>query len=233
MFSDPNLIAKLAGNSRTAKHLADPKFMNLVRPRSLFSFPPCPYASLFRQLSMIQKNPSLAGDFMNSDPRLIDVLGVLFGVDMQGFSRPEGSDELPPGLSGSSSSASPPPPTSPPQASSSSRAEAQKTKDVVMEEAEPVDDGEARAKAEAEAEKKAGAEAYKKRALDDAERHFSRAWDVWPKDITFLTNLAAVYFEKGEYGRSIETCEKAVEEGREVRLSVSSPVAQHSSRHRA
>lgn len=30
MFSDPNLIAKLAGNPRTSKHLADPGFMNMV-----------------------------------------------------------------------------------------------------------------------------------------------------------------------------------------------------------
>ena len=49
---------------------------------------------------------------------------------------------------------------------------------------------EAAAKREAEAEKKKGAEAYKKRELDVAETHFSRAWEVWPKDITFLTNLS-------------------------------------------
>ena len=30
MFSDPNLIAKLAANPRTSKHLADPNFMNMV-----------------------------------------------------------------------------------------------------------------------------------------------------------------------------------------------------------
>ena len=60
-----------------------------------------------------------------------------------------------------------------------------------MKEPEPeVDDEEAAAKGEAEAEKKKGSEAYKKRDLEAAETHFSRAWEVWPKDITFLTNLS-------------------------------------------
>lgn len=31
MFADPNLIGKLASNPRTAKHLADPSFMQKVR----------------------------------------------------------------------------------------------------------------------------------------------------------------------------------------------------------
>ena len=31
MFSEPNLIAKLAGNPRTQKYLSDPAFMNTVR----------------------------------------------------------------------------------------------------------------------------------------------------------------------------------------------------------
>ena len=56
-----------------------------------------------------------------------------------------------------------------------------------MEEDE--DDEEVKARKEAEAEKKLGAEAYKKRDFEAAITHFSKAWDVWPKDITFLTNL--------------------------------------------
>lgn len=30
MFADPNLLGKLAGNPRTAKHLADPSFLMKV-----------------------------------------------------------------------------------------------------------------------------------------------------------------------------------------------------------
>jgi stress-induced-phosphoprotein 1 len=99
-----------------------------------------------------------------------------------------------------------------------------------------VDDEEAQAKREAEAAKKAGSEAYKKREFEEAATQFSKAWDLWPKDITFLTNLggrrwlffkqsipaasessAAVYFEQAEYDKAIEACEKAAEEGRSLR----------------
>lgn len=56
-----------------------------------------------------------------------------------------------------------------------------------MEEDE--DDEEVKARKGAEAEKKLGSEAYKKRDFEAATAHFSKAWDIWPKDITFLTNL--------------------------------------------
>ncbi|KAJ6567294.1 activator of Hsp70 and Hsp90 chaperone [Mycena vulgaris] len=194
MFADPNLFGKLAANPRTQKHLADPAFV--------------------QKLNMIQKNPVLADSAMQ-DPRMIDVIGALMGIDMQGFSRPEGSEEMPPSMSTSP----PPAKASPPPAASSSKPPPQPTppppaEDVEMPEA---DDEEAVAKKEAEAAKKAGSEAYKKREFEEAAKQFSKAWDLWPKDITFLTNLGAVYFEQGEYDKTIETCEKAAEEARSLR----------------
>jgi stress-induced-phosphoprotein 1 len=57
------------------------------------------------------------------------------------------------------------------------------------EEAEE-DSEDAAAKKAAEAEKKLGADAYKKRNFEVAITHFSKAWETWPKDVTFLTNLA-------------------------------------------
>ena len=53
-----------------------------------------------------------------------------------------------------------------------------------------VDEEEAQAKKTAAAAKQAGAEAYKKRDFDEAIKQFEHAWDAWPKDITYLTNLA-------------------------------------------
>ncbi|KAF7331762.1 Activator of Hsp70 and Hsp90 chaperones [Mycena kentingensis (nom. inval.)] len=192
IFSDPNLFGKLAAHPRASKHLADPAFV--------------------QKLNMIQQNPAMADGLMN-DPRMIDVLGALMGIDMQGFTRPEGSDELPPGMS-----ASPPPP--PPAASTSKPTPvpeptpAPPAEDVEMTEE---DTEEAAIKKEAEAAKKAGSEAYKKRDFTEAATQFAKAWDLWPKDITFLTNLGAVYFEQGEYDKAIETCEKAADEGRSLR----------------
>ncbi|KAM6495682.1 activator of Hsp70 and Hsp90 chaperone [Amanita muscaria] len=190
MFSDPNLIAKLAANPRTQKHLADPSFV--------------------QKLQLYQQNPSLAQNAFQ-DPRMIDVLGALMGIDMHGFARPEGSDEMPPEFR--------PNPASPPSTSTPPKPEAKPepapaTEDIGMEQ---VDDEEAKAKKEAEEAKKAGSEAYKKKDFDEAIKRFEHAWDAWPKDITFLTNLGAAHFEKGDYDKAIEACEKAVEEGRSIR----------------
>jgi len=123
---------------------------------------------------------------------MITALGVLMGVDMQGFAREEGSDELPPGLSKSGPT---PASSSKPAASSFSQSSSSKppapTEDVKMEEPEEeIDDEEAQAKKAALAEKAKGNESYKKREFDDAIASFKKAWEVWPKDITFLTNLA-------------------------------------------
>lgn len=62
-----------------------------------------------------------------------------------------------------------------------------------------------------------GTAAYKSRDFDSAIKAFQSAWDESPTDITFLTNLAAVYFEQADYEKCIETCDKAVEEGRALR----------------
>ncbi|KAI0260926.1 chaperone [Gloeopeniophorella convolvens] len=202
MFSDPNLLTKLAANPRTAKHLADASFM--------------------QKIQLVQQNPQLGQSLLSSDPRMIDVLGALMGIDMQGFSRPEGSDDLPPGVPTASTStasppSSPPPAARPSPAPAASSSKAPEPEDVKMAEEDAEEDDDAEARKAAEAEKKLGADAYKKRELDAAVTHFSKAWELWPKDITFLTNLGAAYFEKGEYDKSIETCQKAVDEGREIR----------------
>lgn len=59
-----------------------------------------------------------------------------------------------------------------------------------MKDPEPAEEDEdAKAKKEAEQQKQLGGAAYKKRDLEAAEQHFSKAWEVWSKDITYLTNL--------------------------------------------
>lgn len=195
IFRDPGMWAKLAANPKTAPLLNDPSFA--------------------AQLRMMQANPQLAGNAFN-DPRMITVLGVLMGIDMQAFAREEGSDELPPGLKKEDApapSSSKPTPT-PPKPS-------QPAADVKMADPEPEEpeeeDEEAIAKKSALAEKAKGNDSYKKREFDAAIESFKKAWELWPKDITFLTNLAAAQFEKGDYDGAIATCETAVEEARSLR----------------
>lgn len=140
----------------------------------------------------MQSNPQLAGNAFN-DPRMISVLGVLMGIDMQGFARDEGSDELPPGFGKTAppSSSS----TNPAGSSSSAQPSSSKTsapaEDVKMAEPEEdEDDEDAQAKKAALVEKAKGNESYKKREFDDAIASFTKAWELWSKDITFLTNKA-------------------------------------------
>ncbi|XP_021199233.3 stress-induced-phosphoprotein 1 [Helicoverpa armigera] len=66
-------------------------------------------------------------------------------------------------------------------------------------------------------EKDQGNECYKKKDLENALKHYQKAMEHDPTDITFYTNMAAVYFEQKEYEKCIKECEKAIDIGRENR----------------
>jgi stress-induced-phosphoprotein 1 len=198
MFNDPQLIQKLAANPKTSKFLTDGAFM--------------------QKLMNMKNNPNASQD-MFQDPRMITVLGVLMGIDMDMMGG------MPPGGPEGSSSSRPqeaeedvPMPDARPASG-----QAQQSKDEPEAEREPEPEDEeaaekaekAKAKAEADKEKALGTEQYKKRNFTEAITHYSKAWELY-KDITYLNNLGAAYFEKGEYEEAIKACEKAVEEGREI-----------------
>jgi stress-induced-phosphoprotein 1 len=215
MFSDPGLFAKLAANPKTASLLADRDFMQKVLRCSLSVLNLTTDMSTLYSASTNATKPtsrSTVSSFSPSlpripshspprvafqDPRMIQVLGVLMGIDMQGFAREEGSNDLPEGIvpMDTSPPSSPPRPTPKPTPTTSFTApppsKSAPPPDTKMEEPEEEEeDDDAKAKKEAEEEKKKGNEAYKARNFDEAEKHFEKAWEIWPKDITFLTNLA-------------------------------------------
>jgi tetratricopeptide (TPR) repeat protein len=66
-----------------------------------------------------------------------------------------------------------------------------------------------------------GNEAYKKKDFETALKHYEKAAELCPTVITYLTNQAAVYFEQNNYEKCIETCEKAIEIGRENKAEYS------------
>ncbi|CAH8629921.1 Stress-induced-phosphoprotein 1 [Schistosoma haematobium] len=72
-------------------------------------------------------------------------------------------------------------------------------------------------RAEADSEKEKGNDAYKKKDFEAAITHYDNAIKLDPTCITYYTNKAAVYYEKGEYDKCVEICEEAVEIGRENR----------------
>lgn len=178
------MIQKLASNPKTRSFLSDPSFM--------------------AKLQQIQQNPLMSQDLF-SDPRMIQVLGVMMGVDMD---LREGGPDGEPVIQDMSM----------PDAPSETRAPepAQKAPEP---EPEPEVDEEAaekkKKKEEADKEKALGTENYKKRNFDEAIEHYSKAWEIF-NDITYLNNLGAAYFEKGDYEKCIESCTKAIEEGRMI-----------------
>ncbi|KAK5630411.1 hypothetical protein RRF57_006126 [Xylaria bambusicola] len=188
MFSDPNLLTKLMNNPKTSGYFSDPSFIAKVQA--------------------LQKNPQNTQELF-SDPRMIQVLGVAMGIDMD-MRTPE---DMPGGAPGTSSKEAeedvemPDRKPSPPKASEPEP------------EPEPELDEEAlqkkKAKEEADKEKALGTENYKKRNFDEAIAHYTKAWDLY-KDITYLNNLGAAYFEKGDYQACIDACTKAIEEGRMI-----------------
>ncbi|KAI9742325.1 MAG: Hsp90 cochaperone [Claussenomyces sp. TS43310] len=194
MFNDPQLIQKLAANPKTSKFLADPAFM--------------------MKLQQIQRNPQMSQD-MFSDPRMIQVMGVLMGVDMDMMSGAEAAkDER---FQSREAEEDVPMPDARPS-TSEARKETKAPEPEPTPESEPEDDDAVtakKAKEEAEAEKKLGTEQYKKRNFDEAIAHYAKAWELH-KDITYLNNLGAAKFEKGDYQGAVEACSQAVEHGREV-----------------
>jgi stress-induced-phosphoprotein 1 len=62
MFSDPNLLAKIASNASTKHLLADPSFMLKLR--------------------QVQSNPQLLQQELLQDQRLMQVMAMLLGINM-------------------------------------------------------------------------------------------------------------------------------------------------------
>jgi stress-induced-phosphoprotein 1 len=188
MFSDPNMIQKLANNPKTASYLADPDFMN--------------------KLQQLKTNPNAVGAYMQ-DPRFMTVMGVMLGIDMQfGGQAPEQGGaasreaeedvEMPDARSVPEQPKKAPEPEPEPEPEEDEEAKAAKE-----------------AKAKADELKKKGTELYKKRQFDEAIENYTKAWETH-KDIAYKTNEGAARFEKGDYEGCIKACQEAVEYGREV-----------------
>lgn len=197
MFTDPNLIAKLAQNPKTSSLLSDPVFM--------------------QKIQQIQRDPkSLNFQELMGDPRFLQVLGVLMGVDMQ-MGMP-GEDAAAAGAAGAAAQAEDDempdlvPPTNT-TTTTTKAPEPQPEPEQMEEDEESL--AKKKAKEEADKEKALGTTEYKKRNFDAAIAHYTKAWDTH-KDITYLTNLGAAYFEKGDFEACIKACTQAVEEGREI-----------------
>ncbi|KAJ4352119.1 Hsp90 cochaperone [Didymosphaeria variabile] len=188
MFNDPSMFQKLAANPKTAPLLADAEFM--------------------RKLQQLQKNPNDVGLAMQ-DPRFLQVMSVLLGIDMSFGEPPAGAQQASASGEAEEDVEMPdykPAPKEEPKRAPEPEAEPEETEE---------DQAAKEAKAKADEFKKKGTEFYKKRQFDEAIEQYTKAWETH-KDITYKTNLGAAKFEKGDYQGCIEACIEAVEHGREI-----------------
>lgn len=158
--------------------------------------------SFMAKLNRVRQDPSAIQEELR-DPRMMQVIAVLLGINME---TPENAAQAAADIAGGNK-----------------KVEGE-GEDVPMEDAPPTqaqeEDEEAKAKKEAkeqaDKEKALGTENYRKRQFDIAIEHYTKAWELC-KDITYLNNIAAAKYEAGDLEGCIQECQKAIEEGREMR----------------
>ena len=148
----------------------------------------------------VQKNPSAVNKYMR-DNRLLQTMGVIMGLDIH---TPGNEAD-----SAKANEAAPAPPAEPePKPERTPEPEPK----LSAEEKEEQD-----SRAKAQEEKQAGNAAYKKKDFETALAHYTTAMELDAKDISYLTNRAAVYFEMGKLDECIKDCDAAIEKGPALR----------------
>ncbi|GFS29347.1 stress-inducible protein [Actinidia rufa] len=120
----------------------------------------------------VQENPSTLNRHLK-DPRIMQALGVLLNVKLRRPNSAEDADI--------------------PDAETTEEEPEPEDMEVPEEEREARD-----RKKEAHKEKEKGNAAYKKKDFEAAIQHYTKAIELDDKDISFLTNRAAIYLEMGK-----------------------------------
>ncbi|KAJ7514759.1 hypothetical protein O6H91_23G058200 [Diphasiastrum complanatum] len=185
IFQGPEVWAKIQTDPRTRAYLQQPDFVKMLQD--------------------VQRNPNLLNLYIK-DSRMMQVLGVLMGVNLQ-----TPSDEEMKGMYDDEHEAAKP--TSKQETKHEPKPETMpEPMDIISEEEKEKRER----KAEAVKEKEAGNAAYKKKDFENAIAHYTKAIELDDEDISYITNRAAVYLELGKYEDCIKDCDKAVERGREL-----------------
>jgi len=178
VFSSPDLFAKIASSPQTAGFMADPTFMAKIQE--------------------LQRSPDSISKHL-SDPRIMQVMGMLMGVNIQT------PDSMGDGFGGGAAPSDPP---------KKKEAEPEPEPEVELTEEEKA---RKEKKKVADAHKAKGNDAYKSKQFEEAVKHYDAAIAELPDEITYYNNLAAVYFEMKKYDECIAKCKKGIEEGRAIK----------------
>lgn len=141
-------------------------------------------------MKMMQQQPGNAA--LLSNPKIMKLITLALGLDT-------GDDNGP-----SSKMETEPPTTSTKKETSKPNEQPKKATTTTTTELTP-----------AETEKEKGNEAYKKKDFETALNHYNKATEFDPKNMTYYTNRAAVYFEQKRWDDCLKECEQAIEVGRE------------------
>ncbi|XP_062502181.1 stress-induced-phosphoprotein 1-like [Corticium candelabrum] len=155
-------------------------------------------------LEQLQRNPSAISSMLQ-DPRIQKTLNVILGIDIM---TPEAAASRAKEMHAEEEHSNP-------QSGSAAAHDGEKQEETKSEEQKTDEIDES--VREAVNEKELGNAAYKNREFESALRHYSKAAELDPTNMTYLSNRAAVHFEMLDYDHCIEDCEAAVNVGREQR----------------
>ena len=202
IFSSPEFLSKLSTDPRTKHLMTQPDFLSMVRDVAI--------------------NPRRMEQYANDD-RFQEALMV--GLEMSSGAAAGGGG----GAGGGDGAGTTTERDMDAEATAGAaammreglrRQQEQEQQQQQQQQAEPIDEEAAAleaAKTAANKEKELGNEAYKKKEFAAAIEHYNKALELYDRDVSFLTNRAAVKFEQLDFDGCIADCDAAVERGRELR----------------
>lgn len=187
MFTQPQVIGRLATDPRTRSLMGQPDFMAMLKA--------------------VDENPQNMQQYLQDERfQLAMQVGLGLNFAMPGKEGPGGPKDPKEGDKDDFTKN---------EGSTGAGVKEDKEKEdaAPMEEDSP----DAQAKKQAYEEKDKGNSAYKDKRFEEAIEHYNKALELFDQDISFITNRAAVKYETGDLEGCIEDCEKAIERGRELR----------------
>jgi len=180
---------KIASNPKLSPYLSQPDYAEKIKA--------------------LVANPSLASQYMQ-DHRIMMTILTLMGIQAGSPDEVFGKDDT-------QETPAPQPKSSSPKQKPATSVPKTQSQPEPMEEDVPKTEEEL-LREKVMKEKELGNEAYKKKDFDTAIQHYDKAWELSEeKEVSILTNKAAVMFEKADYDTCVELCLKAVDLGRELR----------------